>query len=67
MIDQPQYEVFREIWIITQRRDGAIFKTRYSHDDWVPMGTKGDGADLLYIAISDDSKAKNPRRKGVTT
>jgi len=63
MNDDAEWEVMREIWEITERRDGAVFKTRYLRDDWVPMGAYGDGADLLYVTHSDPTKWQNPRRK----
>ena len=35
MTDEP--EVLRELWEITEMRDGCVFRTRYVRDVWVPM------------------------------
>lgn len=63
MNDEPEYEVFVEVWQITAMRDGAVFKTRYLHEDWVPMGSYGDPAKgLIYCPITDPDRHINPRR-----
>lgn len=61
--EDDDWEVLRDIHRITERRDGAVYKTEFVRRDWVPMGHHGDGDDLLYVTISDPSQWKNPRRK----
>jgi hypothetical protein len=66
MNDNPEYEVYRAIWEITERKDGCVFKTKFLHKAWVPMGQHGDGANLIYASISTtdpDAHNLNIRRK----
>jgi len=48
MNTDPEYEVLREVWIITEMRDGCVYKTEYSHDAWVPMGVHGVKGECVY-------------------
>lgn len=32
-----QVIVLREIWRITERRNGAVYKTKYIEDVWIPI------------------------------
>jgi len=45
------FESLRQVWRIVERRDGAVFRTEYVGEDWVPMGSHGDGADLQYCPL----------------
>ena len=64
MNDEPKYEVLREVWIITEMRDGAVFKTEYSHEAWVPMGVHGIKGECVYATLSRDIEfTKTIRRK----
>ena len=63
MNNSPAYEVWQEIWQITEMRGGAVYKTRYLRTDWVPMGAYGDPAKgLLFVPISNPDDQRNPRR-----
>lgn len=51
------YEVKRELWRITEMREGAVFKTEYVRDVWVDW----DGESPIippegykYVSLSDD-------------
>lgn len=63
MNDDSDWEVFREVHRITERRNGATYSTEYLRDDWVPMEAFGDGEDLIYVTHSDPAKWQNPRRR----
>lgn len=60
MDDDVEWEVWREVWRITERRDGCVYRTESIGHEWVPMGSHGDGADLIYTPAVE---YKNPRRK----
>lgn len=52
MNEEPEYEVLREIWVVTEMRDDSVYKTEFSHEDWVPMGVHGDKAKgLIYCPL----------------
>ena len=36
-----EWEVWRAIHVITERRDGATYKTEFVCHGWVPMGVHG--------------------------
>jgi hypothetical protein len=55
-----EWEVLREVHRIVERRDGAVYRTEYLEDRWVPMDSRGDGADLIYVVGS--GPYVNPRR-----
>lgn len=57
------YEVWREVWKITERRNGCVYKTEYVENRWVPMGAHGDGGDLIYASPNKHAESLNPRRK----
>lgn len=49
-----EVEVLREIYRIVEWRDGAIFKTEYVEDKWVPMDeVPPQGSGLLYVVKND--------------
>lgn len=62
------YEVYREIWRVTEWRDGAIYKTEFVEKRWVPMGLRSfhkDGQRYIVSAIStsDPDNGTLPRRR----
>lgn len=54
------YEVYREVHVVTERREGAVFKTAFLEHRWVPLGEHGDGKDLVYVTPVP-ALCKNPR------
>jgi len=61
MNNDPEYEVLREIWEITEMREGCVYRTRFLREDWVPMGAQGDKAKgLIYCPLKSWVP---PRRK----
>lgn len=54
------YEVWREVWRITERRDGAVFKTEFVECRWVPMGTPYGSEDSDELICSVSEANKNP-------
>jgi hypothetical protein len=67
MPDDVEYEVFRAVHRITERRGGAVYKTEFVEKRWVPMGLHRDpdDPDLIYVSIStsDPDIHTLPRRK----
>ena len=59
-------EVLREVWRITERRDGAVFKTKYIEDRWVPLdgmpGRPDNDPDLMWGSKSLDFDGPTIRR-----
>lgn len=51
MTDEPVYEVLREVYEITEWRDGAVFKTRPLGIRWVDQGPAPEG--FQHVALSD--------------
>lgn len=53
-----QYEVLREVWRITERRDGAVFKTEYQgigwYDETLVKANRSADTNLTYQAPSTD-------------
>lgn len=50
-------EVLREVWRITERRGGAVYKTEYLEDRWIPLGSDRTGRpdndpDLIWATKS---------------
>lgn len=57
-------EVLREVYRIVEWRNGAIFKTEYVEDRWVPMDeVPGKESGLLYVVKSDPDLTTIRRRK----
>lgn len=51
--DNPQYEELIEVYRITEWKDGAVFKTEFVKESWVPMGARGDvNANEIYVPLS---------------
>lgn len=48
--------VLREVWRITERRDGAVYKTEFVERRWVELGSQrgrpDDDPDLMFTAVS---------------
>jgi len=40
----PRTEVLREVWRITEMKSGAILKTAYVEDRWIPLEEAALGA-----------------------
>ena len=58
-----EWEVLREVWLITERRDGAVFRTKDTGErKWVPMGVHGSG-DELYCPITDENLPMSQRMR----
>lgn len=60
-------EVLREVWRITERRDGAVFRTEFVEERWMTLveasltGTRPDSdPDLIWVP---STKAKTFRTK----
>lgn len=47
-------EVLIEVYRITERRNGDVFKTKYVEDKWVLMGSVSREPDLIYVVKSSD-------------
>jgi hypothetical protein len=68
MDELPSAEVLREVWRITERRGGAVFKTEYVEDRWVPIEERSFGnvpgePDLIYATKSTSFEGQTIRRK----
>jgi len=51
---KAEAEVLIEVWRITERRGGAVFRTKFIEERWVPMEARfssGD-PDLIYASLS---------------
>lgn len=48
--------VLREVWRITERKDGAVYKTEFVERRWIePLSDKGrpdDDPDLMWVSVS---------------
>jgi len=69
MSDQPdnQLEVLRELYLITERRRGAVYRTQYVRDVWVPMdwgrcSSPPQQPDHLLVVKSSDYAGPTIRR-----
>ena len=66
-MEEPTYEVLRSVWRITERRDGAVYRTEEIGPEWVPMdsvaGRGGTVGDLMYSSMSTHYKGPTIRRK----
>ena len=61
MTSAADWEVYVEVHVITERRDGCVYRTRPDGFAWVPMDQRwGDGADRIYTPPAEHH---NPRRK----
>jgi hypothetical protein len=60
-----QYEVRREVWRITERRDGAVYKTEFVEVKWIDMDeAESPPADTIYAACSGElAREANIRMK----
>lgn len=62
-----EFEVLTEVWLITERRDGAVYKTKFLEKRWVPMGDRSNptNPDEIYAALStnDPDNGTLPRRR----
>lgn len=62
-----EYEVWREVWKVTERRDGAIYKTEKVSEGWFDMefvkANQSSGSDTLYVMGGDNCLAVAIRRK----
>lgn len=49
-----EYEVWREVWRVTEWRDDCVYKTEFVDRRWVPMGLHKDPNDenLIYASCS---------------
>jgi hypothetical protein len=62
-------EVLREIWRITERRGGSVYKTEYVRDEWIPLEGNTHGnvpgePDLIYAVKSTSYQGPTIRTKG---
>lgn len=66
MTDMSGVEVLRTVWRITERRDGAVYRTEKIGTEWVPMdsvaGRMGTVGDLIYSSMSTSYKGPTIRR-----
>jgi len=62
-VDESQFEVLRELWKITEMRDGAVYKTEYVEDQWVTMGEDVDSEGYVYCVKSTSFEGRTIRRK----
>lgn len=55
------YEVFREIYRVTEWKDGCVYRTEFVERKWVPEGTLRDPVDenLLYGMVSTNYEFAN--------
>jgi hypothetical protein len=61
-------EVLREVWRITERRDGAVYRTEYVEDRWIPLEGNTHGnvpgePDLIYAVKSTSYKGPTIRTR----
>jgi hypothetical protein len=50
-----RFDVLRELWRITEWRDGCVFRTEFVRRVWVPFGTPATWLDEhLLVAVSSD-------------
>lgn len=68
MSSQEEYEVLMEAYVVTEWRDGMVWKTKSLGKRWVPMGSTAEGPErdaVRYAALStDDPDAFTlPRRR----
>lgn len=63
--EQEKYEVFREVWRITERRDNSVYKTEFVERRWVPMGATKDPDDenLIYASVSTSYQYQNQQER----
>lgn len=59
-------EVLLEVWRITERKSGAVYKAEYVEDRWIPIGADRNGPpdsdrDLQWVAKSTSFKGKTFR------
>jgi len=45
-------ESLREVWLVTEYRDGAVFRTEWLREEWVPFGHPYQVGDLIYASPS---------------
>lgn len=59
-------EVLREVWRITERRGGAVYRTEYVEDRWVPLegmpARPDDDPDLVWSVKSTTFDGQTIRR-----
>lgn len=54
-----KFEVLREVWRITERRGGAVYKTEFVERRWVPLadaslsGRPDGDEDLIWASVTD--------------
>lgn len=60
MSGEDEWEVWVELYRITERRDGCAYRTEFVRCDWVPMSAHGDGKDMIYVPTRE---WRPPRRR----
>lgn len=58
-----QYEVLREVFRITEWKDGAVYKTVSEGNQWVPFGTPYQVDGRIYAHPSSSYRGPAIRRK----
>lgn len=53
-----------EVWIVTERKNGAIYRTKNTGEmRWVPANTPDSDGDTLYVSPSTSYTGTTIRRK----
>lgn len=72
---EPRFEVYMELFRITQWRDGCVYRTESLGCSWFPKAVVDAnhpaGSNLMYVAASDEFAATHStirlaRRKGAS-
>jgi len=66
-----EFEVLREVWRITEYRNGDVYRTEYVEDRWSDSGVFGrpddDDQDLIWVTKSDPNVQVIRRKVDPTT
>jgi hypothetical protein len=65
-MSEPRFEELVAVYRVTERRDGAIYRTQFLGNRWVPSPAKPTEPDLIYTAPSSDTPGRWIRRATTT-
>ena len=61
--EDPQYEVYRELFLVTEWRDGAVYRTISRGHNWFLTSVVDDNrprdTNLIYASASDEFSKSN--------